>query len=386
MGKYVLYSHAGSENHGCEALLRTTVMTMGDVDCAFSGNVGADEQYGLSNVVALREDKTDLPQNGIRHLMYSLKYKLTKDDKLYFKEIYRKMLDQVEQDKVYVSIGGDNYCYHFSEWLEVLNAEINKKGAKTILWGCSINADELENQAVVNDLKKYSMITARESLTFELLKEKLPGTNVKYVPDTAFVLPTREVKLPSGFVEGNTVGINLSPVILNSAKNGDELVKGFVALVDYIIQTTNYQIALIPHVVITGNDDRVVLKEIYDRCSDQRRLVMIEDANCMELKGYISKCSLFIGARTHSTIAAYSTLVPTLVIGYSVKSLGIAKDLFGQHEKYVLPVQSIKNPDELIEHFLWLDQNKVEIKQRLESIMPEYVSRIKKVEKYLEEV
>ena len=50
---------------------------------------------------------------------------------------------------------------------------------------------------------------------------------------------------------------------------------------------------------------------------------------------------MFIGARTHATIAAYSSCVPTLVVGYSIKARGIAKDLFGTDEGYVLPVQAL---------------------------------------------
>jgi polysaccharide pyruvyl transferase WcaK-like protein len=58
-----------------------------------------------------------------------------------------------------------------------------------------------------------------------------------------------------------------------------------------------------------------------------------------------------VGARTHSTIAAYSSGVKTLVIGYSVKSRGIAKDLFGDYEGYVLPVQELSSPDALVEAY-----------------------------------
>ena len=54
-----------------------------------------------------------------------------------------------------------------------------------------------------------------------------------------------------------------------------------------------------------------------------------------QYKGYIARMRFFIGARTHATIAAYSNCVPTLVLGYSVKSKGIAKDLFGE-EKLVI--------------------------------------------------
>ena len=80
-------------------------------------------------------------------------------------------------------------------------------------------------------------------------------------------------------------------------------------------------------------------------------MVIIGDAPAALLKGYISKCSFFVGARTHSTIAAYSTGVPTLVIGYSVKSRGIATDLFGAYENYVIPVQDICDPQALIRSY-----------------------------------
>lgn len=80
-------------------------------------------------------------------------------------------------------------------------------------------------------------------------------------------------------------------------------------------------------------------------------MLEIADATCEELKGFISRCRLFVGARTHATIAAYSTCVPTLVAGYSVKARGIAKDLFGSEENYVLPVQSLKNKDDLVKGF-----------------------------------
>lgn len=386
MKKYILYSHAGSNNHGCEALLRTTVATIDEVECVYSGNVQADEKYGLAGIVSLKADKGSVSEGTLKDIVYSIKYKLFKDDKLYFRKLYRKFIQEIKPNKVYLSIGGDNYCYHFSEWLEVLNTEINKKGSKSVLWGCSINADELENTAVVADLERYSLITVRESLTYELLKQKLSNPRIEYVPDTAFLLPTSKVALPNGFIEGKTIGVNVSSVILENSQNKTEVLNGFVELVNHIIEATDYQIALIPHVVIPGNDDREILRMIYDRCEDQSRMILVEDANCTVLKGYIARCNMFIGARTHATIAAYSSLIPTLVIGYSVKSLGIAKDLFGTNENYVLPVQSIINGHELIKSFDWLNENQDLIKEKLKRIMPDYIERIKKVRRYLEDL
>jgi len=45
--------------------------------------------------------------------------------------------------------------------------------------------------------------------------------------------------------------------------------------------------------------------------------------------------ALFAGARTHATIAALSSGVPTLSFAYSIKALGINRDVFG-HARYCL--------------------------------------------------
>ena len=95
----------------------------------------------------------------------------------------------------------------------------------------------------------------------------------------------------------------------------------------------------------------------------------------MELKGYISRCAFFIGARTHATIAAYSTCVPTLVLGYSVKSRGIAKDLFGDYQNYVLPVQDMNNSRELLDSFKWIMKHEIYIRNHLRKVMPDYISK-----------
>ena len=135
-------------------------------------------------------------------------------------------------------------------------------------------------------------------------------------------------------------------------------------------------IALIPHVVWKHNDDREPLNKLYEKFKLSNRVVMIkEDYNAMQLKSIISKCRMFIGARTHATIAAYSTCVPTLVLGYSIKSKGIATDLFGTDEKYVIPVQSLEQEDDLTRSFIWLWENEGMIRKKLQLIMPGYIQK-----------
>ena len=104
------------------------------------------------------------------------------------------------------------------------------------------------------------------------------------------------------------------------------------------------------------------------------------------MKYIISKCDLFIGARTHSTIAAYSTRIPTLVLGYSVKSRGIAKDIFGTYENYVLPVSDLDSDQYLVDGFKWLYNNQEDIRNRLDKRIPEYINEAKKTSEILDNI
>lgn len=94
--------------------------------------------------------------------------------------------------------------------------------------------------------------------------------------------------------------------------------------------------ALIPHAVQNGNDDRDPLKELYAAFQGSGRVCLIKDQSASQLKSIIALCSSFIGARTHAVIAAYSSGVPTLALGYSVKAKGLAEDIFGVDTPYVL--------------------------------------------------
>ena len=106
----------------------------------------------------------------------------------------------------------------------------------------------------------------------------------------------------------------------------------------------------------------------------------------MQLKHLISQCRLFIGARTHATIAAYSTGIPTLVVGYSVKSRGIAMDLFGTNERYVLPIQQLREPEELIGAYHWLEDNADNIRMRLQEVIPVCKEKARQGKVYLDEL
>ena len=234
-------------------------------------------------------------------------------------------------------------------------------------------------------MRAYDFILARESLTYSLLK-KAGLENIDLIPDTAFSLPIEKLPLPEGFIEGNTIGINLSPLAVEKEEKPGIVLENYKCLIRWILENSDSAIALIPHVVWKENDDRTVLGELYKIFKETKRVVMIQDCNCMQLKGYISRCRFFIGARTHATIAAYSTGVPTLVVGYSIKSRGIATDLFGTDQGYVVSVQSMKKENDLLGAFVKLYGKEREITSILKTIMPEYIGKIRKIMPQIESV
>lgn len=366
-----LYYHCGSANHGCEAIVRSTAKMLNSQLTLWSTAPDADIAYGVNSIVNVVED-TKQPPTGARLFEFKVHHKLTGSDYLYTKFAHEAFFSAVQCGDIYMSIGGDNYCYAGKDILGHYNQIIHEKGGKTVFWGCSFEPSEMD-AATAKDIARYDLITARESISYETLKAVNPNTIL--IADPAFVLDTVALPLPEGWKDGNTIGINASPLIMQCAKDGGVAYEAYRHLIKHILDTTDAAVALIPHVVIENNDDRIPLRNLYEEFVPSGRVLLIEDHNCCELKGYISRCRMFIGARTHATIAAYSTCVPTLVLGYSVKSKGIALDIFGTEEHYVLPVQELQNPDELADGFDWLVSNEESIRSHLKCVMPEYIQR-----------
>ena len=365
-----LYGHGGSGNHGCEAIVRSTVGILGGEIELLSNHPEQDRHYGVDQICRVTEETdTPLKRGSLNWLLSSLETKLTGKYDRYFRYTKEKLLSRATRGDVFLSIGGDNYCYPGTEHLATINRNLRKKGVKTVLWGCSVEPSLLENPIVAGDLAGFDLITARETISYEALKAVNPNTML--VADPAFTLERRDLPLPDGWVEGKMVGINASPLILDSG-DGKLVMEAYRNLIRRILDTTDLNVVLVPHVVWDSNDDRKVLTPLYEEFRSTGRVILLGDHSCTELKGYIARCRLFIGARTHSTIAAYSQLVPTLVLGYSVKSRGIARDLFGSEEHYVIPVQGMTDPNALADGFDWLLKNENDIRVHLEKTMPGY--------------
>lgn len=382
MEQIILYGNGSAENHGCEALTRTIQSVMDETVISLCKDKTAEEKYMQEKNIRFLEERIPTVRS-VGGILSALLKRTRIDKHALMRYRTKKVGFALQKGAVAISAGGDNYCYGtFYKLLAQYNAYFRHKGLKTVLFGCSVEPTLLQNKEIVQDLKRYSLILARESLTYEaLLAAGLE--NAKMVTDSAFILPMEEKELPEGFVPGETVGINVSSLITGEESIPGITIANYRELIKYIIENTTLQIALIPHVVVKGSDDRTVLRALYEEFRETGRVILLPDANCMVLKGFIAKCRFFIGARTHATIAAYSSFVPTLVVGYSVKAKGIAKDIFGTDKQYVLPVQSLKNEKDLTEAFRWVMENEEDIRTHLEKFIPAYAEKTKLAKTYI---
>lgn len=393
--------HAGSGNHGCEAIADATLEALTSLckdenyipPVIITNNKEQDLKYGLGERVQKGQcsiiEERHIAEDFIPHVMYYAYRKLTGDAvsflRYQFKDVLKKVSDY--KNPIAVSIGGDNYCYpEMVGDLKLAHEAFLEKGMSSVLMGCSIEPDTVQD--LKDDLMKFDLITVRESISYKgMIEGGIPKDKVKLCPDPAFMLPVRKTSLPEGFEEGNTIGLNVSPMVQGKESSPGITMENYRNLIKHILdKLEGSKVLLVPHVVWKSNDDREPLTKLYEEFKDTGRVILAKDASAEELKGLISRCRFFIGARTHSTIAAYSTCVPTLVLGYSVKSRGIATDLFGTDENYVIPVQKLSTDRDLAKAFDFIAKNEDSIRERLKEIMPEYSKRAADNARYIKEL
>jgi len=370
--KYIIYFHGGSKNHGCEALARTVIKSIKasrEEILLHSFRSNEDIEYNMNKIV--KYIQTPRIKDDSKKIVYAGSAIFNEEDMG-----LTDVLPLIGKNAIAISIGGDNYCYgkYVNDLQSRYNEKFHEENIKTALIGCSIEKEVLDDYNVLQDLNKYDLIVARESITYNNLLQAGINKNTFLIPDTAFLLNKEELPLPNNFIINNTIGLNVSPLVQNIDNKGNIIFENYKKLMDYIIKNTKYNVALIPHVCWEGSNDLEALTPLYNLYVDTGRVSLINECNAEQLKGFINRCRAFIGARTHATIAAYSTYVPTIVLGYSVKSKGIATDLFGTYDKYVVSVQDLKENDELLKAYLWLEENYNEIKQKLENKIPEYIN------------
>jgi colanic acid/amylovoran biosynthesis protein len=232
-------------------------------------------------------------------------------------------------------------------------------------------------------LQKFDQIMIRDTFTFNYIKD-LGLNNLHLIPDTAFILEAVDSFTVEKLMKADSIPVNTSYIGLNVSQLLNNLFKSqlridypkFMAeLVNYLNTNFKGHILLIPHQFIPSffqqekqyyNDDRVAIREIMQVIGNKARVApLLGEYSCRELKGIIGRCEIFIGGRMHSVIGALSMGVPSVLMQYSHKAIGVM-DLLGLKE-FVWSIDSLS--EELFEkiHNLW--QNRSKLRQQIDTEM-----------------
>lgn len=368
--------HYNGGNRGCEGITKGSAVLLASQPSdiiARSTDMERDIKLGLGKSVTLYDAKDlSLFQKVIRRIRFSLVRSGERRRWLLIKYDFINFLTQIKKGDVMISSGGDMMCYDDNEVI-LTNNYTHARGIKTVLWGCSMGPENLTPEKE-KTLRNFSLIYARDSLTYVFFRS-LGLKNVCLFPDPAFVLEPEECELPHCFSNHRVIGLNLSNYVLGGFNLDTPFAHEVIRLMDYLLKETDLHVLLIPHVIWEGQDDRVVANMLAQRYTNRERVSVldIDNLDYCQIRYIISSCELFIGGRTHAVISAYSTRVPTLAIGYSVKSKGIAKDL-GLPDYLVVDSKEVFE-GMLCRSFKQMEKESSSIRSHLERVIPDYRKR-----------
>lgn len=165
----------------------------------------------------------------------------------------------------------------------------------------------------------------RESTNF--LRNEFGCTNVIDSIDLAFALPYKQLKKYSGAVH---LGINISETLCSKHDRHQFLLaQDYYSVMKRVILqllADGFTIHLIPHVANTissPHNEYYIQYKLWEEIQHPNLIPPPFFLSACDAKSYISSMDLFIGSRMHACIAAFSSNVPVLLLGYSRKFSGL---------------------------------------------------------------
>lgn len=167
----------------------------------------------------------------------------------------------------------------------------------------------------------FDVVSARETKSRDaLIYDAKVKKEIILSPDIANMMTFSKDKISGE----KKVGISTSHQIIRQWKGETGYIECIVNLCRHISQTSGMPIVLIPNEIqpLSDMDDIVVSRKIQDILKKEDIPVEIIDSAHMsskQLKNIIASCEVLIASRYHSCVAALSSGVPTLVVGWHYK-------------------------------------------------------------------
>ncbi|MBP2144571.1 polysaccharide pyruvyl transferase WcaK-like protein [Methanofollis sp. W23] len=390
---FILAGNGPYANRGCEAIVRGTTKILREYfrDPRFLclSHFQSEDQFrrqcqeepdpAITHLCSYRMNKRKALLNVWRPETWLYVYRHLFDQRALRYQIYHEMLPHLDDAAAVLSVGGDNYSldYGVPSLFTGLDEIVLEKKKPLAIWGASVGPFDTMpeyERYMSHHLRKVTGIFARESATTDYLKGIGVTENVYPVADPAFLMdPVKpegiEDVLP---VDEEAIGLNLSPLMAKYVTGGDlKAWTGMAAsIIEGVANKTGMPIYLIPHVTTPTSNDHTFMQNALSLIKNQNNTITLlsPEYNAAETKWIISQMDLFAGARTHSTIAALSSCVPTLSFAYSIKAQGINQDIFG-HTDYCMDPADL-NPEVVAERITSMLDERTAIRNDLTERIP----------------
>jgi colanic acid/amylovoran biosynthesis protein len=344
--KILLVGMAGLYNRGCEAILwgSSQILTQIWPESEITAAVGtldtlsADEarlpDLGLHLLPMSRRHRLNLsrPARGLRWTMRNLRDRLGL--------INEAPGFPLEGWDLVLEVGGDTFVGRPSMAVR-RDRFLMSRGLPLGLWGMNLEpyseafSKRLDMPRFLSDL---DLITVRDQASADYLAGLGVTDHVYRMGDPAFEMEPDPWDCEECFPtagERGVVGLNLSPLAAEVMKDGQQsMIRLGLQTCRRLIEA-GFGVLLVPHCAPPAcpptDSDLAVLGPVYRQFADEGAAVGIlpDGLSARQIKYAISHCALFAGARMHSTIAAWSTGVPTLTLSYSRKSTNLSREIYG---------------------------------------------------------
>ncbi len=361
---FLLVGNGPYVNHGCEAIVRGTVAvitrTLGP-DCRF-----VNASFGDPHLIREQaERETDARVDSLcidKPSWHANRYvrKVTRRLRVTVPDRLTAMRSHLKFASAALEVGGDNYSLSYG--LPVLMRYVKldrylwRHGLPVVLWGASVGpfSQDAETEILMADhLRRLSLILARETSTVSYLASIGVQENVRLVADPAFAMEPSKPAMTdelARMIDQRPIGLNISPLVAQYRSETSGTWADFARhCIERLLEQDLGRILLVPHVMVAGHNDYEFLYRAASGLPGwgDRIGILPPTLSAAEYKWAISRLRAIIAARTHVTIAAFSSGIPTVSIGYSAKAIGINKDIYG-HADWCLPIAEL-TPDALID-------------------------------------
>lgn len=388
-------------NRGCEAIVRGTMEILsdvwGDAITARAGTMASPATVAQQQAGEIDPRVTHFPISHVGARL-SRKWIMSQANKrlgTQFQHHTRDLIGRANDVRAAMQLGGDNYSLDYGRPQDYIAVDrfLQKRGMPVFLWGSSVGPFDMDPEfapEMYTHLRTLNGIFVRETETLAYLARNGVSENVHLVADPAFVMKKTTPSDPAvrALVDGETIGINISPLVARfSSECGlDAWREKTAEMIIACARRTGRPILLIPHVASPkpDEDDYTFMESLQKKVGDSAGVPVniVPPLSAAELKWIIGCCAAFAGARTHSTIAALSSHVPTLTLSYSIKAIGINQDIFG-HQQFCQSVKTI-TPEQFANIMGQIIDDGASIRTSLSSKIPEIQSRARSAGRILQ--